>query len=165
MNKTISTRLGLTVILAAFLLSVSQSSTWAASSLPDCHNVNLRTVAVGFRCSVENWWIFERVERSGFGEAWRAPDGVIWGDRITIASQFDGMQICAKLGGTLPSKQDFHNCNDGGRRIVLPNFHGEYYWSGSFNEGWDNADAYNCNGGSAQANRYNPCYAVRCVAR
>jgi len=165
MKKTISAGLWLAGILTALVLGMGQSATWAAANLPDCHDVNLRTVSVGFKCSVENWWVYERVLRSGFGEAWKAPDGLIWSDRLGVANQYDGMQTCANLGGALPSTQDFHHCYDGGHRVVLPNFNGDYYWSSSFDEVWGNADAYNCTGGSAQANRYNPCYAVRCVAR
>ena len=165
MKKTTFAGRWLAGILTALVLGLAQGpAARAASNLPDCHGVNLRTVSVGFKCSLDNWWVFERVERSGFGEAWKAPDGVIWSDRIRVASQVDGIDICAKLGATLPSKQDFQSCSTGGRRVVLPNFTGDYYWS-TYND-WTNADAYDCRGGVTVANINNPvCCAVRCVAR
>lgn len=71
--------------------------------------VNLRTVPIGYQCKTSAGAIFTRVQKDGFGESWRGPDGLVWGDLVPNGNytQPDGLDICQNFGGALPSKRDF----------------------------------------------------------
>lgn len=163
MKQTIA-RQWLAGIMMALMLSAGQGAVCAAAALPDCGTVDLRAAPVGFKCSIENFWVYERVDRQGFGEAWKAPNGLIWSDRIRTASQVGGETICAQLGAALPSRDDMHSCSVNARYQILPNFNGDHYWT-TFKD-FFNAEAHNCKGGVIVANINNDrCCAVRCVTR
>ncbi len=58
--------------------------------------------------------VFTRVTRSGFGESWRDPSGMIWGDIAQNANgwarsmdQYQATEYCQSLGAQLPSRADF----------------------------------------------------------
>lgn len=93
--------------------------------------MNLRTVRVGFRCRTSKGAIYERVARDNFGEAWKGPDGLIWGDLVAEYTQQAAAAACTDLGGELPSCDDFARGEANGFREVLPHMKGYWYWSSS----------------------------------
>lgn len=95
----------------------------------DDGSVDLRSVAVGFKCHTSTGAIFERVSRDGFGEAWKGPDDLIWSDFVGEDSQYDAVTTCKNLGGRLPSRADFERGETNGFREVLPNMKDRWFWS------------------------------------
>ena len=103
---------------------------------------------IGIRCRTTKGAIFERVEKSGFGEAWKLVRGVpstegmdrgkIWGDRLSdsYTNKFEthlfatqAPVACRDLGGRLPSKVEFERGEANGIREVLPDMSSRLYWS------------------------------------
>ncbi|MGK5089878.1 hypothetical protein WDW86_20190 [Bdellovibrionota bacterium FG-2] len=70
--------------------------------------IQLRAARPGFKCRISSWGanVYERVAHPGFGESWKTPDGMIWGDVLAAADQPQAAQICEKLGGRLPTRDD-----------------------------------------------------------
>lgn len=78
---------------------------------------------VGEKFTTSTGAIFERVERTGFGSAWKAPNGTIWSETLEGKFQnldLDGTQsingiiqksaateACKAIGGRLPTAEDF----------------------------------------------------------
>ena len=94
-------------------------------------SINLRTAPIGFRCQTSKGTIYERVTRENFGEAWKGSDGFIWSDCVGAYKQQAAIEVCANLGGGLPSKADFERGELNGFRQVLPNMKYRWYWSSS----------------------------------
>jgi hypothetical protein len=64
-------------------------------------------IPVGKSCMTDAGSVYTRVERVGFGEAWRGPDGLIWSDiLLPSANPFNAAAICSKLGGRLPTVRE-----------------------------------------------------------
>ncbi len=70
--------------------------------------LQLRAAHPGFKCRISSWGanVYERVAHAGFGESWKTPDGIIWGDVLAAADQPQAAQVCEKFGGRLPTKDD-----------------------------------------------------------
>ena len=104
--------------------------------------------------------VFTRVEREGFGEAWRDPSGMIWGDiaknadgSIRHMDQYQATEYCQSLGAQLPSREDFVRLREymgarsgtyeGYSPQVIPNLtrneggrtYSNYFWSSSVHPG------------------------------
>ena len=100
--------------------------------------------------------VFTRVERQGFGESWRDPGGMIWGDIARNANgstrhmdQYQATEYCQSLGAQLPSREDFVRLREymgarsgtyeGYSPQVIPNLtrnegggtYSNYFWSSS----------------------------------
>lgn len=137
--------------------------------------------------------VFQIVSREGFGRAIKAPDGTIWseyqGNFDNIGKDKDGIvtdsaatRACAKIGGSLPTKQDFEKLKANfdldqngyltqqGRKDmnkVFPDMKDRFFWSSSvhpyganyasFFNGYDGAFGY-------VSRSYND-GSVRCVGR
>ena len=79
---------------------------------------------------------FTRVAMEGFGEAWMGPTGKngkqqIWSDLIGSADQYNAIENCKAIEGSLPSKMDFIRGEARGIREVLPNMKDRWFWSSS----------------------------------
>ncbi|MGK5083925.1 hypothetical protein WDW37_11545 [Bdellovibrionota bacterium FG-1] len=131
------------------------------------HETDLRSVAPGFKCRTSKGWLFERVAKSSFGEAWKGPDGWIWSDEVGNYSQKDAVSTCKALGGILPSISDFERGEIYGFREVLPNMNNPVYWSSTIGPFVDNLNGYLFDSYAAYTYydyRYYV-HAVRCVVR
>lgn len=128
--------------------------------------IDLRTVASGFKCRTSKGAIYERVARVNFGEAWKGPDGLIYGDFIGERNQYKAFESCKNLGGELPSQADFERGEANGFREVLPNMKDRWFWSSSV---YSNNHASGCSfNGYDGAITYVPGYytgSARCVWR
>ena len=137
--------------------------------------------------------VFTRVEREGFGEAWRDPSGMIWGDiaknadgSIRHMDQYQATEYCQSLGAQLPSREDFVRLREymgarsgtyeGYSPQVIPNLtrneggrtYSNYFWSSSVPP--DVSDyGYHFHGRDGDigyaARYYDDDGAVRCAAR
>ncbi len=114
---------------------------------------------------------FKRVAMEGFGEAWMGPTGEngkqqIWSDRIGRANQYDAIDNCKAIAGSLPSKDDFIRGEANGIREVLPNMKYRWFWSSSLHPGYsDYAYVFNGDYGDVDDHiRSYSGYFVRCVA-
>jgi hypothetical protein len=90
----------------------------------------------GDKCITSKFAIYERVSKPGFGEAWRGPDGVTWGERVTEGNIYSGQRVCTQLNGELPKSDDALRGEAFGFREILPNMmrtpaQGEAYWLNS----------------------------------
>jgi hypothetical protein len=137
----------------------------------DCndHLIDLRTVDVGFKCRNTKGKIYERVAKANFGEAWKGPDGLIWSDIVDHDTLYDAFGICKKLGGKLPTREDFELGEANGFRKVLPNMKDQWYWSSSPHPVSDDIPyEFNGNGGDdnvISGHTTSQLDAIRCVAR
>jgi hypothetical protein len=89
-----------------------------------CNSIdfNLRTEPVGFKCISKEGLYFERVSKDKFGEAWKDPDGTIWGDVLPdYLSLDDANKKCKDMSGILPSLDDYQREAKKGLLEVLPN--------------------------------------------
>ncbi|MGK5090292.1 hypothetical protein WDW86_22320 [Bdellovibrionota bacterium FG-2] len=70
--------------------------------------LQLRAAGPGFKCRISSWGanVYERVARAGFGESWKTPEGMIWGDVLSATDQAHAAQACEKQGGRLPTRED-----------------------------------------------------------
>jgi hypothetical protein len=94
-----------------------------------CQNVaELHLQKAGFRCLTTKGVAFERVEKPGFGEAWKdLSNGTIWSDLLASNASFDrALEICS---GAFPSVYDFLEAEKHGFREVLPNMKGHKFWT------------------------------------
>ncbi len=92
-----------------------------------CSSIDLRNAKLHDKCITSKGSVFERVSRVGFGEAWKGPDGLIWGDRVGSNNYPDAVTVCRNLEGTLPSKADFERGEAYGFREVLPNLKNQFF--------------------------------------
>ncbi|MFL5813526.1 MAG: hypothetical protein ACJ763_08105 [Bdellovibrionia bacterium] len=99
--------------------------------LVDCVAMDSSTEPVGTRCNTFNNAVYERVSKAGFGAAWKGPDGLVWSDLIGEATQAGAALKCQKLGGRLPTQQEFQRNEMYGLRQILPNMRDHYFWSAS----------------------------------
>lgn len=75
---------------------------------------------VGTKCETSKSAIFERVSDDNFGNAWKGPDGLIWGmSHASSFSQQKAIEICKSLGGRLASKSEFERNEANGIREAL----------------------------------------------
>ncbi|MGK5089088.1 hypothetical protein WDW86_16140 [Bdellovibrionota bacterium FG-2] len=95
----------------------------------------LREVRTGFKCRLSKLDgegavnVFERVERAGFGEAWKDPSGLIWSDILGRSTKYQQAEkVCADVGGRLPTPLEesrmrgaFVQGSTEGKKL-LPNF-------------------------------------------
>ncbi len=86
------------------------------------------------------------------GEAYRDPQGLLWGDMVTYQTtvwnmtQYEAQDYCASLGARLPTKEEFRQLSmdlgfkhtqgyspymQDGKTEVIPNLVGHWYWSSS----------------------------------
>jgi hypothetical protein len=129
-----------------------------------CNSIDVRAAQVGTKCLTGKGAIFERVKRTGWGEAWKGPDDLIWSDMIGEGDFNKAEESCKKLGGRVPSAKDFSRGDLNGIRELLPKMKGFVYWSSSPHP--DLADyAFAFYGSSGDINRYfrNSDNSVRCV--
>lgn len=126
--------------------------------------------------------VFRRVERDGFGRAWKAPDGTIWseshGDLVTDSA---AASACAKIGGRLPTRRDFERLRAffeldsrgylteqgrGDLHELFPDMKGRWFWSSSvFPDDPEGNGAFHGDSGAiAWISRVNS-LSVRCIGR
>lgn len=116
------------------------------------------------------------------GEAWRDPNGLIWGDTVTESGRDirpmnypDANHYCASIGARLPTKDEFNKLREymgwtsegGYSPQVLPHF-SDYYWfwsSTPFPDDPDFAYGFSSFQGEFDYDLINNAYAVRCVLR
>ncbi|MCC7442440.1 MAG: hypothetical protein IT285_12460 [Bdellovibrionales bacterium] len=139
--------------------------------------------------------VFTRVAavHRDFGESWRDPSGMIWGDiaknangSIRYMDQYQATEYCQNRGGQLPSREDFVRLREymgarsgtyeGYTPQVLPNLtrnvngstYSNYFWSSSVHPDVSYV-AYDFGGRHGYIDYYYRYYvddgAVRCVAR
>ncbi len=94
------------------------------SSLARCVADEARPV--GYRCATEGGSVFVRVERTGFGAAWKGPDGLVWSAVLAqeSATWDEAKALCGKLGARLPTIAEFDLGNADGVYDVLGAFAG-----------------------------------------
>ena len=135
------------------------------SELTEEQRSDLRTV-----CVTKKGAKFKRVAMEGFGEAWMGSTGEngkqqIWSDRIGSANQYDAIDNCKAIAGSLPSKEDFIRGEANGIREVLPNMKDHWFWSSSVHpDSSDYAYGFNDNDGDVEDVFRNFYGSVRCVA-
>ena len=98
-------------------------------------SVNLRSIAVGFKCRTSKGGVFKRVERPGFGESWRDQNGVTWSDYLGNAAGSSWLpnrkKLCAATHSELPSVEDYKQGDALGMLEVIPNLENAQYWTSS----------------------------------
>lgn len=108
------------------------------ADIQKCTHENTTKAPVGFQCMTSKNALFTRVEREGFGVAWKDPKGVIWGNdekdekNNYYFSQKQGRKICENKKARLPSKEDYKAAEDEGFREVV-DVQG-LYWTSSMRE-------------------------------
>ncbi len=126
-----------------------------AIKLKSCSDLTIEDRAnLGQKCRTSKGAIFERVERAKFGEAWKLVLGVakteidqekIYSDRLPDLYgnrgehhwfETQAWEACQKLGGKLPSKEEFERGEMNGFREVLPNMLEYYFWSAVVHPGY-----------------------------
>ncbi len=82
-------------------------------------STELRAAKPGFKCRLSKLGAegqvatFERVERAGFGEAWKDSSGLIWSDILERRSGFQHAEdVCANVGGRLPMRFEHSRMRD-----------------------------------------------------
>jgi hypothetical protein len=136
--------------------------------------------------------VFETVSRAGWAKAVKGPDGTIWseyqGDFSNTGTDKDGIvtdsaatRACAKIGGTVPTKQDFEklkasfeldgsgHLTDQGRKdlyTMFPDMKGRWFWSSSVHPNFSYYASY-FSGlyGNVYYDVRSDADSVRCVAR
>ena len=116
-------------------------------------SIDLRTAPIGFQCKTSKNITFERVEREGFGEAWKDLNtNFIWSEKIgefkntgdvqdeTIIHS-DATAACEDIEASLPRKEQFKTSKKNGFQEVLPNMENDTYWSstiyaGNIHDAW-----------------------------
>ena len=109
--------------VAALQTRVTALETHVQKSRSACtqFDLDLRAQAPGFKCLTKRGTYFERVSKNGFGEAWKAPDGTIWGDLSLGQLSFDdAKKACKDVQGRLPSPQDLQQVYKSGFPEVDP---------------------------------------------
>lgn len=86
-----------------------------------CSSINLREAEINVKCITSKGAIYQRVSKDKFGEAWKGEDGIIWSDIVGTSSFYNANNVCTKIGGRLPSREDFEKGESKGFREVLPN--------------------------------------------
>jgi hypothetical protein len=114
--------------------------------LPQCRFINhSNPVSNGTKCITTNGAVWERVIRPNLGEAWRGPDGVVWGPQVGDQENFaDATEYCQLIGGILPSRTNFIRGHANDMEEVLPNWKsgkGIQYWTSTLYE-LDDGQAY-----------------------
>lgn len=136
--------------------------------------------------------VFEAVSRKGFGNAVKGPDGTIWsknqGDFSNTGTNEGGIvtdsaatRACAKIGGTLPTKQAFEKLKnsfeldkdgyltDQGRKdlyAVFPDMKDEWLWTSTvYPESSDKDYYFLGNTGAFPTTVHVSVLSVCCVAR
>ncbi len=141
----------------------------APGRVSSCSNNSrdIHSAPVGFSCRTSKGSVLLRVEMPGFGEAWRTPDGTIWGDFIGSFTQSRAIDECTRLGGILPSHADFERGAASGIYEVLPNANGRRYWSSTVHPSMsDNALSYaGPRDGQAGYEKKDFSKAVRCISK
>ncbi len=89
---------------------------------------------VGFKCKFIGGAIWERVDKPGFGEAWKDLEtGITWSENVGGATNSgqsngdlvidsDAVSACRAIGGELPSASDFVKGQDNYSTWILPQF-------------------------------------------
>ena len=116
------------------------------SEIQACNKADLRNAPVGFTCKTSKGVMYERVDRQGFGEAWKDHNtGITWSGIIgqfnNLGPVIDGKVVvdpkstdrtaaraCQDDGGILPERNDFETGEDNGFREVLP-MSDRWFWS------------------------------------
>lgn len=129
------------------------------SSLDRSTPVPLKT-----RCVTSKGALYERVSRSYFGEAWKGPDGLVWGEVVNgNYTSKDAQSTCSNLGGSLPYKEDYQRAEASGIRELFPRVIDlEWFWTASIYSQYDDI----CfSGRTGELDRCNPGLKlnVRCV--
>ena len=84
-------------------------------------SVNIHEAPIGYKCRTSRRAVFERVERDGFGEAWKGPDHRVWSQVIETNTQQGAIYSCLNLGGELPSPEAFMRGQQAAYQEVLSN--------------------------------------------
>lgn len=122
----------LSALALRFLILLSPWLIRSAFASEPCSRLNLRSAQPGVRCETSKGAIFERVSsRAQWGESWRGPDGLVWTDVVDRTSQWIAVRNCKRLGGRLPSREDFERGEANGFREALPNMTELFFWSSS----------------------------------
>lgn len=134
-------------VLVDFALLIGTPPTLAPPKrLPLCKDRTLEDRArVGYRCRASDTTLdyWERVEALHLDEAWRAPNGVIWGDHTGYGNQYEASQHCRKIGAALPTWTDVLQAREQGHIRVLPNLVDKMFWSATQGDWNDAADEPN----------------------
>lgn len=76
-------------------------------------SADLRATKPGFKCSLSEFGhkgsvlVMTRVERAGFGVAWKDAAGVIWSDNLSGPTDYrTAEKVCANVQGRLPHRDD-----------------------------------------------------------
>lgn len=162
-------RTALPIALTAMLLPsaswANQSSPQLDSCTPFLHNifVLLGDIPVGTRCQTSRGGIFERVDRTNFGQAWKDPSGRIWSDTLTNLNFSSATQFCKALCATLPSQSDFEQESALEFQEVLPNLTTGFWTSTPAPESSDAMITFDAKNSAFTAIQENDSRAVRCV--
>ena len=123
----------------------------------------------GFKCKTSAGAIFTRVAQNQFGEAWKGPDGTVWGATINGSFKEDeAVDQCTNSSGSLPTQEsNFERGEANGIREVLPGLKGQIFWSSTQGPGGDDYSFADYNGGDEPIDFAipNSTLSVRCVAR
>lgn len=109
------------LIFVTFPLAFTYSS--HADDIPLCRDFDFSysKPEVGFKCKKLSYrdLVFERVNDSSFGSAWKSSEGVVWSDIVSFSTHPEALKVCMDLGGHLPRKKDFIP--------TLPDFYDDFW--------------------------------------
>jgi hypothetical protein len=95
---------------------------------PQCTKENTTNVTKNFQCITLKGGVFRRIHHKTFGWSWLTANGAIWSDILVDDkgnhdfTQDQGKEMCQKLGGKLPSKDDFRAADNLGFLEVFSDF-------------------------------------------
>lgn len=136
-----------------------------------CSSLNLRKVKVGQKCMTSSGYIYERVSKVNFGQAWKGQDNLIWSSKIGgLSSQKIATQTCKDIGGDLPSLSQFMIGEGNEFSEVLPDIRENWFWTSTIDSHIfdDDSSAFAFAGGNASGGSYSRdshYFSILCVGK